>query len=1240
MTNHWADIDNTSLVFVMGANPSENHPACMGHVNAARYDTLGRGRTARMVVIDPRKTRTACLADLYVRIRPGTDIAFLNAMLNYILTGVDAGTLNSTFSTNLKAWHNGLNANHVSAARTFVDDSGVTRTLSSAELLGAKFGGVASLGFSTVTTPAAAAGWPKYCDSRALVDTAAGGGTYVDYQRGVLTTKSYNTANSTTDWQFSNMPVFVKTVDSSPNTVWNKLKAHVANYTLDEAADICGCTAAEISACADELIANSRMMSTDFADATSSPATAGYKAATILYAMGQTQHTYGSQNIRDLAVLQTLLGNMGRAGGGINALRGIHNVQGSTDFANLYDGIPGYSNNPGSPASATSYDAYVDGLFGNRTLSTATGAGDRYEPRKLGLQQRGFYNMTTQFFGQTGSTFANVANYVVEGAKAAPLANFSVNMGTVVVSSGPGPSGTIYRDGVDYTVGYGSATILGSISRVAYKVAPSIPEGGTVYVNYTYGSPATTAAEETITFGASAATAKSTFTLPKVPNASPAIVVKPSVGGTPFTVTTDYTVNYATGVVTWVDGGAITYGSTVYVSYETGAGPTVVTDQANAFAKGSVTLKDTWLKSGTLTLTTGTDGALVLGTDYTIDYQAGVVTRLHTPAITDTTTFKATYDKWTKRAADSEFEAFYGLWPKGNGVDHITAFRAMGSGYARADAIKAAVIWGQNPAVTEPNQSFVRAGLENLDLLVVTDIFETETAACKRKADGVTYLLPACSHVEEAGSVTNSGRWLQWRDRARGPHGNSKSDLELLLRFSKALATAGAFTRIKTEWTDHVPSIAAGADVWDVLFGKYCDTWDGVTSTAGSGFEDLTFNDVDRGYGTVYGSEAVAETIFKEICRPLDDSSVGAGGGGVMWIYSGAGSASAYNAIQTNVSPTIVGYDGTVAGGGWATVNRAKSRDSSFAGVARNFPRYGWSWLLNRRVFYNNSEVVNDVADVFVAPGVIARLMTFDYKNPNTKANWSLLYRAYNYVKDVPSRTGVGTPHELGLPGNFPAFTEPIETPRRDLAAKYGRNTVLLHAAGDTGPLVKADSKVALWSSTDPAYADDATYGSAAAPHNAGSWDVDAKDYPLVLTTIRCVEHFQGGPITRNNSWNVEAEPVPWIEINSVDARACNPPINDGDWVNVTTARGNSHLSQEAITNNTPANWALGFRARVGVGLLSNQRVAPGVVAIPWHWGDKGLSTGSRANDLCIDAFDANTAIPEYKACLCKIAKM
>ncbi len=120
-----------------------------------------------------------------------------------------------------------------------------------------------------------------------------------------------------------------------------------------------------------------------------------------------------------------------------------------------------------------------------------------------------------------------------------------------------------------------------------------------------------------------------------------------------------------------------------------------------------------------------------------------------------------------------------------------------------------------------------------------------------------------------------------------------------------------------------------------------------------------------------------------------------------------------------------------------------------------------------------------------------------------------------------------------------------------------------------------------------------------------------------MLTTIRCVEHFQGGPITRNNRVNTEIEPEPWIEINSADARAYG--IVDGQKVRVVTARGDSNAAG-TLRLPAPPTWTApnaavfggkNFTARVGVGLSKNQRVAQGVVAIPWHWGDKGLSTGA-----------------------------
>ncbi|KAF0208804.1 MAG: molybdopterin-dependent oxidoreductase [Actinomycetota bacterium] len=1064
MTNNWVDLDNSTMFFVCGANPAENHPASIGHLNTARFDVNARGRNAALVVVDPRQTRTARMInsgydstnvndmrkhDRFVRIRPGTNIAFINGVLNSIITWMYANST-SDAATKFFAWHNGTAAAHTSYGRQFTPDDGheIKHTLTQVELTGATY----TDALAAVTVAPLSGGWPKYCDSRVKVDTASG-----DYKRVKLTTS--------TGIAFSNMPEFAANIDD-PDCVFQLLKTHVAKYPAATVAAICGCTEADIAAVRDAFIANSRFASSDFAATSATITAAGYRTTCIMYAMGATQFTSGSQGVRSYAIIQTLMGNMGRAGGGINALRGIHNVQGSTDMGLLFDLIPAYS---GNPAEDQSYADYSNKLFGNRVKATTlngvtpTVTKSAYTEADIEWQQRGFYNMTREWFG--------------------------------------------------------SRTITGA------------------------------------------------------------------------------------------------------------------------------------------------------------------------------TTDAATFDK------------LYDCWPKGNGVQHIAGFRRMcateadvpGAEYhytpvVGAPRIAAAVVWGQNPAVTEPNQGAVRAGLENLDLLVVTDMFATETAQCKRKATGVTYLLPACSHVEEAGSVASSGRWIQWRDRACAPKGKSKSDLELLHRFAYALNTAGAFSHIKAQWAG---TTIETSDAYNVLWGKY--GWDGTGS-----FEAVSGRDYEGVLLT--GSEYVAEQIFKEMCAPLDGySAVGAhadfvgGHKGTMWIYSGANVAHggaynpdskldgypAINAIKANSmvvtghaattwafnadtgkisrasasstlpenTPVLVTYDYGNAVSGWTAVanesvtlvgttgvtlsykalapawakwdlaNRAKVRKGApeHAGPSLQFHRYGWAWLLNRRVMYNNGELPGEVADVFVAPGYLARLWTIG--GGNTLADWSWLYRTYNQLKDVPDAgTGVGGNHVF--PGRFPAYTEPYETPydgtttAPNLVATWGRNTsgTVSGVVGTTGNLVFPDT----------------LRGTAA-------------NFPLVLTTIRCVEHFQGGPITRNNPWNVELEPDPWVEINSVDAVAKG--IKDGDWVNITTARGDSLTSQNGRTIKDggaldAGTWNRGFKARVGVGPLANQRVAPGTVAIPWHWGDRGLGVGARANDLCIDAWDVNTMIPEYKACLCSIEKI
>ena len=115
-----------------------------------------------------------------------------------------------------------------------------------------------------------------------------------------------------------------------PRSVYQLLKAHYAEYTPELVCEITG-TAIQ------DFMAVTRTFC-----ATAAPD----KAGTIMYAMGTTQHTYGTQNVRSYAMLQLLLGNVGIAGGGINALRGEANVQGSTDMALLYHIIPGYLKAP------------------------------------------------------------------------------------------------------------------------------------------------------------------------------------------------------------------------------------------------------------------------------------------------------------------------------------------------------------------------------------------------------------------------------------------------------------------------------------------------------------------------------------------------------------------------------------------------------------------------------------------------------------------------------------------------------------------------------------------------------------------------------------------------------------------------------------------------------------------------------------------------------------------------------
>ena len=259
MTNHWVDIKNADLILVMGGNAAEAHPCGFKWVIEAKKE-----RKAKLVVVDPRFTRSAAVSDFYAPIRSGADIAFLGGVINYLLTKD-------------KIHHEYVKA-YTNAAYLINPDY--------------KFEDGLFSGYDAEKRKYDPATW-QY----------------------VLDKDGYATLDPTLE---------------SPNCVWQLLKQHYARYTPEMVAKVTGTpTEAFLKVC--EYIAE-----------TAAP----NKTMTICYALGWTQHSVGSQMIRTMAIIQTLLGNMGMAGGGINALRGHANVQGITDMNLFGAALPGYLNAP------------------------------------------------------------------------------------------------------------------------------------------------------------------------------------------------------------------------------------------------------------------------------------------------------------------------------------------------------------------------------------------------------------------------------------------------------------------------------------------------------------------------------------------------------------------------------------------------------------------------------------------------------------------------------------------------------------------------------------------------------------------------------------------------------------------------------------------------------------------------------------------------------------------------------
>jgi formate dehydrogenase major subunit len=281
---------------------AEAHPVGFRHPMIAKEKN-----GAKLIHVDPRFTRTSALCDIYAPIRAGTDIAFLGGLINYAIQN----------------------------ERYFKDY--VVHYTNAATLVSEEFEDAGADGLFS--------GWDE---EKQRYDPTSWRyeGTPMDYasvggSQGRLVGEGTGGQSAPNDGE----PRPTDPTLQHERCVFQVLKRHFAKYTPEMVEKVCGTPREAFLAVAETICENSTPE----------------KTTSLCYAVGWTQHSKGVQIIRTAAILQLLLGNMGRPGGGIMALRGHATIQGSTDIATLYNILPGYLPMPDVNMDNDTWMEYVEG---------------------------------------------------------------------------------------------------------------------------------------------------------------------------------------------------------------------------------------------------------------------------------------------------------------------------------------------------------------------------------------------------------------------------------------------------------------------------------------------------------------------------------------------------------------------------------------------------------------------------------------------------------------------------------------------------------------------------------------------------------------------------------------------------------------------------------------------------------------------------------------------------------------
>jgi formate dehydrogenase major subunit len=295
----------------MGSNMAEAHPVGFQWVMEAKAND------ATVIHIDPRFTRTSALSDLHVPLRGGTDIAFLGGVINYILSH------ELDFREYVLPY---TNASFL-VSENYQDTEDLDGLFSGYDEAKAAYDPATWL--YEGTSGSASAGTDHHGDAKEA-------------------STSYQHGSGGPVVEGATEGIVVDPTLRHPRCVYQILKRHFARYTPEMVEAICGIPKERFLRICTAWTSNSGRDRT----------------AALVYSVGWTQHSVGAQFIRAGSIIQLLLGNIGRPGGGIFALRGHASIQGSTDIPTLFNLLPGYLPMP-TPAHS-SLAAYIESIRGDK----------------------------------------------------------------------------------------------------------------------------------------------------------------------------------------------------------------------------------------------------------------------------------------------------------------------------------------------------------------------------------------------------------------------------------------------------------------------------------------------------------------------------------------------------------------------------------------------------------------------------------------------------------------------------------------------------------------------------------------------------------------------------------------------------------------------------------------------------------------------------------------------------------